>query len=91
MPVDPWAGIYTHRYCTALTQSERDELQNFYFGGLEGWRMVANSDHSQKLDPPKQTMRSDDIDFQRGEVEWRGGNIYFNDYSYHFDIEELKD
>lgn len=90
MPVDPWAGIYTHRYCTTLSQSERDELQNFYFGGLEGWRMVANSDHTQKLDPPKQTMRSDDIDFQRGEVEWRGGNIYFNHYSYHFDIEELK-
>jgi transglutaminase-like putative cysteine protease len=90
VPVDAWAGIYTHRYCTSLTQAERDELQNFYFGGLEGWRMVANSDHSQKLDPPKKTMRSDDIDFQRGEVEWRRGNIYFNKYSYHFDIEELK-
>ncbi len=90
VPVDPWAGIYTHRYCTALTQAQRDELQNFYFGGLEGWRMAANSDHSQKLDPPKQTMRSDDVDFQRGEVEWRGGNIYFDKYSYHFDIEELK-
>jgi hypothetical protein len=88
--VDAWAGIYSHRYCTSLTQAERDELQNFYFGGLEGWRMIANSDHSQELDPPKLTMRSDDIDFQRGEVEWRGGNIYFPKYSYHFDIEELK-
>jgi len=91
IPVDPWAGIYTHRYCTAVSQAERDELQNFYFGGLEGWRMIANSDHSQQLDPPKQTMRSDDIDFQRGEVEWRGGNIYFPKYSYHMDVQELKD
>jgi transglutaminase-like putative cysteine protease len=90
VPVDAWAGIYTHRYCTSVSQAERDEMQNFYFGGLEGWRMVANSDHSQKLDPPKQTMRSDDVDFQRGEVEWRGGNIYFPKYSYHFDITELK-
>lgn len=91
IPVDPWAGIYTHRYCTAVSQAERDEMQNFYFGGLEGWRMIANSDHSQQLDPPKKTMRSDDVDFQRGEVEWRGGNIYFPKYSYHLDVEELKD
>ncbi len=91
IPVDAWAGIYTHRYCTALTQAQRDELQNFYFGGLEGWRMIANSDHSQQLEPPKQTMRSDDIDFQRGEVEWKGGNIYFDNYSYHLQVEELKD
>ncbi|MGZ4965261.1 MAG: transglutaminase-like domain-containing protein [Limisphaerales bacterium] len=90
MPVDPWAGIFSHQYCTALTETERAELQNFYFGGLDPYRMIANSDHSQQLQPAKQTMRSDDVDFQRGEVEWKGGNIYFNDYSYSLQVEELK-
>jgi transglutaminase-like putative cysteine protease len=90
MPVDPWAGIFSQQYCTALNDNERTELKNFYFGGLDPYRMIANSDHSQQLDPPKQTMRSDDVDFQRGEVEWRGGNIYFNQYSYSLRVEEVK-
>jgi hypothetical protein len=52
--------------------------------------MAANSDHSMTLDPPKKTMRSDDVDFQRGELEWEGGNIYFDKYSYKLDVQELK-
>ncbi len=91
VPVDPWAGIYATRYCPALSPSERQELRNFYFGGLDYYRMAANSDHSQTLDPPKSTMRSDDVDFQRGELEWRDGNIYFDHYAYAWTVEELID
>jgi transglutaminase-like putative cysteine protease len=90
VPVDPWAGIYATRYCTALGDGERRELHDFYFGGLDYYRMAANSDHSMNLDPPKKTMRSDDVDFQRGELEWEGGNIYFDKYSYKLDVQELK-
>jgi transglutaminase-like putative cysteine protease len=82
VPVDPWAGQYAMRYCTALSKAERRELHDFYFGGLDYYRMAANSDHSASLDPPKTTLRSDDVDFQRGELEWDGGNIYFDNYSY---------
>lgn len=91
VPVDPWAGIFATRYCTALTPAERTELRDFYFGGLDYYRMAANSDHSQTLDPPKTTMRSDDVDFQRGELEWRKSNIYFDRYSYEWTAEELID
>jgi transglutaminase-like putative cysteine protease len=90
VPVDPWAGIYASRYCTDLTESERRELHDFYFGGLDYYRMAANSDHSAELSPPKKTMRSDNVDFQRGELEWDGGNIYFDNYSYKIDVRELK-
>ncbi|HEY3914273.1 MAG TPA: transglutaminase-like domain-containing protein, partial [Verrucomicrobiae bacterium] len=82
VPVDPWAGEFAMQYCPALTPAERQELHDFYFGGLDYYRMAANSDHSQKLDPPKMTLRSDDVDFQRGELEWSGGDIYFDRYSY---------
>lgn len=90
IPVDPWAGLHATQYCTALTAAERREMHDFYFGGLDYYRMAANGDHSQRLDPPKQTLRSDDVDFQRGELEWRGGNIYFDKYSYDLNVQELK-
>jgi transglutaminase-like putative cysteine protease len=90
VPVDPWAGIFATRYSTALTEEERRELHDFYFGGLDFYRMAANSDHNMELDPPKKSMRSDNVDFQRGELEWDGGNIYFDNYSYKMDIRELK-
>jgi transglutaminase-like putative cysteine protease len=90
VPVDPWAGLFATQYCTALTPAQRQELHDFYFGGLDYYRMAANSDHSQRLDPPKNTLRSDDVDFQRGELEWSGGDIYFDKYSYNLTVQELK-
>jgi len=90
VPVDPWAGIYATKYCTALTAGERRELHDFYFGGLDFYRMAANSDHNMELNPPKKTMRSDNVDFQRGELEWNGGNIYFDNSSYKMDIQEIR-
>jgi len=35
-------------------------------------------------------MRSDDVDFQRGELESGDHNIYFNQYSHHLDWKEVK-
>ena len=90
VPADPWAGLYAARYCTALSEAERRELHDFYFGGLDYYRMAANGDHSIPLDPPKKTMRSDNVDFQRGELEWDGGNIYFDNYGYKLELQELK-
>jgi transglutaminase-like putative cysteine protease len=90
VPVDPWAGLFAAQYCPALTAAQREELHDFYFGGLDYYRMAANGRHSQPLSPPKKTLRSDDVDFQRGELEWDGGNIYFDKYSYELSVQELK-
>jgi transglutaminase-like putative cysteine protease len=89
IPVDPDMGIFAMRYYTGLPLTERRRLRDFYFGGLEQYRMTANSDHCQTLDPPKRTLRSDTVDFQRGEVEWEGGNIYFDRYSNSLRLEEI--
>ena len=35
--------------------------------------------------PPKQHFRSETVDSQRGEVEWRGGNLYFDQWDYEFE------
>src|SRR5437588_2356091 len=90
MPVDPFMGIFAMRYATALSAAQRREIRDFYFGGLDQYRMAANSDHNQALKPPKQSMRSDDVDFQRGELEWNEHNIYFDQYSWKLDWKELK-
>ncbi|MDB6026413.1 MAG: Transglutaminase domain protein [Verrucomicrobiales bacterium] len=87
VPVDPWAGIYVMHYCTDLSNDEKRELRDFYFGGLDQYRMSANADHSQQLQPPKKGFRSDDVDFQRGELE-SGKNIYFDKYNYDLQVEE---
>ena len=34
--------------------------------------------------PPKAHFRSDTVDSQRGEVEWSGGNLYFDRWDYDF-------
>ena len=90
VPVDPYMGVYATRYATSLSPEQRRELRDFYFGGLDQYRMIANSDHNQILNPPKQAMRSDNVDFQRGELEWGNHNIYFDQYSYEFTIKEVK-
>jgi len=61
----------------------------FYLGGIEPYRMVANSDFGGELSPAKKYPRSDTVDFQRGEVEWDGGNLYYNQWDYHFEVEYL--
>ena len=61
----------------------------FFLGGIEPYRMIANSDFGREFSPAKKYPRSDDVDFQRGEVEWEGGNLYFNQWDYGFEVEYL--
>lgn len=61
----------------------------FFLGGLDSWRMIVNSDYGMPLVPEKQYPRSETVDFQRGEVEWAGGNLYFPKWDYDMEIEYL--
>lgn len=81
VPVDPYMGIFAMQYADSLSDRERRELRDFTFGGLTQYRMAANSAHSQDLWPAKASFRSDDVDFQRGEVEVNGTNVFFDRFS----------
>lgn len=61
----------------------------FFLGGIDSWRMIVNTDYGMTLQPEKQYPRSETVDFQRGEVEWEGGNLYFPQWDYHMDIDYL--
>lgn len=76
-----------------VTYGQRDSadpLQRwFYIGGMDSYRLIFNDAISQPFDPPKQHFRSETIDSQRGEVEWRGGNLYFDQWDWQMKWEVL--
>ena len=61
----------------------------FYFGGLDAYRIAFNDDYGTELVPAKRHFRSETVDSQRGEVEWAGGNLYFDRWDYRFNAQVL--
>jgi hypothetical protein len=44
--------------------------------------MIVNLDYGWPLHPAKASLRSEPLDFQRGEVEIDGRNLYFDEWSH---------
>jgi transglutaminase-like putative cysteine protease len=89
--IHDWAEIYLAPYgwipvdVTYGRLDSRDPSLNwFYLGGLDNFRVAFNDDFSQEFVPAKKFFRSDTVDSQRGEVEWDGGNLYYDKWSYAF-------
>lgn len=59
-------------------------VAGFYLGGLDDYRIAFNDDYGRALTPAKTGFRSDTVDNQRGEAEWRGGNLYYDQFDYDF-------
>lgn len=72
-----------------LLDSENEAERWFYLGGLDSYRLIFNTDYSRPLVPAKQHFRSETVDSQRGEVEWRGGNLYFDQWDYEMQWEPV--
>ena len=63
-----------------------DYSRAFYVTGMDSYRLAVNQGIGGVFSPPKRYRRSEPFDFQRGEVEWRGGNLYFDQWQYHLDV-----
>jgi hypothetical protein len=72
-----------------LQNSATREIREYYLSGIDGYRMIVNDGVSGNLYPQKYYIRSEPYDFQRGEVEWKGGNLYFDKWDYNIKIEYL--
>ncbi len=70
-----------------LIDSENEFIKYFYFGGTDAYHLIINDDFSTPLFPAKIFPRSETVDFQRGEVEWKGGNLYFDKWDYNMKVE----
>lgn len=64
-----------------------EDVRYFFLNGIDAYRWIVNDDYSQPLFPAKTYHRSETVDFQRGELEWKGGNIYFNHWSWDIDVD----
>ncbi len=65
-------------------------LREFYLSGIDSYRLIANDGIAGSFIPEKRFLRSDPYDFQRGEVEWKGGNLYYDQWDYEMEIEYVK-
>jgi hypothetical protein len=70
-------------------KTDNKDINWFYLGGMDAYRLIVNDDYAMPLFPEKHYLRSETNDFQRGEVEWRGGNLYFGEWRYSLDIKYL--
>lgn len=70
-----------------LQPTDRHALRYFYMSGMDAYRLIVNDAISAPFSPRKEYMRSEPIDFQRGEVEWKENNLYFDKWTYHMDVD----
>lgn len=82
VPVDQSFGF--------VSGTEEEDERFFFTKGLDAYRLIVNEDFSADFYPAKIYPRSETVDFQRGEVEWRGGNLYFDKWDYNMEVEYLK-
>ena len=69
VPVDMSFGL--------LEVASEEKVCDFYKTGLDEYRFASNKGVNGKLYPEKQYVRSETVDFQLGEVEWKGGNLFY--------------
>ena len=66
------------------------ERHDFYFGNLDPFRMVANSELQAEFDPPKTQLRIDPFDNQRGEAEYADRGIIWTEKDADWKLIEMK-
>jgi len=91
-----WGMIYFEPYgwvpmdvTYGLRESADDAVKFFYVNGMDSYRLIFNDAIAQPFYPAKTFPRSETVDSQRGEVEWRGGNLYFNKWDWDLHWEEV--
>ncbi|MCP4249988.1 MAG: serine hydrolase, partial [bacterium] len=80
LPADPSYGLQDHA---------DPEVQEFFCGRMDAYRMIVNLDYARELHPAKTSFRSEPNDFQRGEIEIDGHNLYFDEWDWTFDVQTV--
>jgi transglutaminase-like putative cysteine protease len=84
--VAPW-GWLPADVSYGVQKSDDPRIRDFFIGHQDSYRMIVSLDYGRELVPPKPSLRSEPADFQRGEVELDGKNLYFDQWDYEMKIE----
>lgn len=84
--VEPW-GWLPADVSYGYRKSEDFRVRDFYFGHQDAYRLIVNMDYGFPLHPAKQSLRSEPADFQRGEVELDGRNLYFDEWDWNLELD----
>lgn len=90
VPVDQSFDYVIADNQTVEQAKENKDVYYFFTNGLDAFRYIVNEEFSAEFFPSKIYPRSETVDFQRGEVEWKGGNLYFNKWNYNMKVERAK-
>ncbi len=89
--VEPWGWLPADPSYGVQKKSDDPKVRDFYIGHQDSYRLIVNLDYGRALTPPKSSLRSEPADFQRGEVEIDGRNLYFDEWDYQFRVTWLTD
>jgi transglutaminase-like putative cysteine protease len=95
VPVDQsfgYSGGDTDKADTSAVLTDVQQMLKFFFSrGLDAYRLIVNDEYGKwaPLFPAKIYPHNDEVDFQMGEVEWRGGNLYYDQWNYQWEIKYL--
>jgi transglutaminase-like putative cysteine protease len=87
--IEPWGWLPADA-SWGVMKSDDPAVQDFFCGHIDPYRLIVNLDYGRTLGPPKNSFRSEPIDFQRGEVEIDGHNFYFDEWEYKFDAKTTR-
>lgn len=80
--IEPYGWLYADLSFGRRWRELDPRIHEFYFGNIDSFRTVFNSDIMSEFEPAKKFIRSDPVDNQRGELEFKNGNIYYDKFEY---------
>ena len=80
--IAPYGWLYADpSYGTAAVRAQNEERRKFYFGNIDAYRMVANSEFEAPFTIEKQFWRADPYDNQVGEIETSDRGLRYEEYT----------
>ncbi len=86
--VEPWGWLPADA-SYGLQMHADQRVREFYCGHLDPYRLIVNLDYGRTLHPPKSDFRSEPADFQRGEIEIDGQNLYYDEWDWDLTLRTL--
>jgi transglutaminase-like putative cysteine protease len=83
--VEPWGWLPADA-SYGVREHADPRVRDFLCGHMDPYRLIVNLDYARPLEPPKTSFRSEPNDFQRGEIEIDGHNLYFDEWDYAFQV-----